>query len=134
MTSPSKDDDSRDAPWHANIKLKRVYDPPDPEDGRRVLVTRYWPRGVHKSATDEYHSTLAPSRELIAQYRKGGMSWKKFSQRYRQELSGGQLQSELRRLADFARFRVLTLLCFCEEEQGCHRTLLRQAIIDSVQD
>lgn len=118
--------------WHSNIKLKRVYDPPAPEDGRRILATRYWPRGVPKSATDEYHSQLAPSRQLINEYSKGKLSWKEFARRYRQELASEQPQAELRRLAEIARAQVVTLLCFCEEERGCHRTLLRQAIIDSL--
>ena len=116
----------------ANIKLKRVYDPPAPEDGRRILATRYWPRGVPKAATDEYHSQLAPSRQLIDEYKKGKLSWQEFGRRYREELSGERPQAELRRLAEIARAQVVTLLCFCEEERGCHRTLLRQAIIDSV--
>jgi uncharacterized protein YeaO (DUF488 family) len=30
------------------IRTKRVYDPPAPEDGTRVLVDRLWPRGLTK--------------------------------------------------------------------------------------
>jgi uncharacterized protein YeaO (DUF488 family) len=114
-----------------NIKLKRVYDPPADDDGRRILATRYWPRGVSRSATDEYLSKLAPSRELINQYRQGDVRWPEFGVRYRQELSNDTARTELRRLALLAQFQVITLLCFCEDEKGCHRTLLREAIIDA---
>ena len=30
------------------IKIKRVYESPDPTDGLRVLVDRLWPRGMTK--------------------------------------------------------------------------------------
>lgn len=30
------------------IKIKRVYDDPEPGDGYRVLVDRIWPRGIKK--------------------------------------------------------------------------------------
>jgi uncharacterized protein YeaO (DUF488 family) len=115
-----------------NIRLKRIYDRPSGQDGFRVLATRYWPRGVSRDAVDEYQSRIAPSRELIKEYRKGGLSWTAFGKRYKQELSSERPQVELRRLARIASSRVITLLCYCDMETDCHRTLLREAIIDSV--
>jgi len=32
------------------IRVKRIYEPPAPEDGLRVLVDRIWPRGLGKEA------------------------------------------------------------------------------------
>jgi uncharacterized protein YeaO (DUF488 family) len=32
----------------ANVRLKRGYEPADAEDGVRILVDRWWPRGVSK--------------------------------------------------------------------------------------
>jgi uncharacterized protein YeaO (DUF488 family) len=29
-----------------NVRLKRAYEPPAPDDGERILVDRLWPRGV----------------------------------------------------------------------------------------
>lgn len=55
-----------------NIRLKRVYDPPSPEDGRRILITRYWPRGVPRSAVDEYTTKVAPSRALLREFKHEG--------------------------------------------------------------
>lgn len=31
------------------IRLKRVYEVPSPDDGVRVLVDRLWPRGIRKA-------------------------------------------------------------------------------------
>ena len=38
------------------VKIKRVYDPASPGDGKRILVDRLWPRGVKKedAAIDEW--------------------------------------------------------------------------------
>ena len=115
-----------------NIRLKRVYEPASPDDGYRVLATRYWPRGVRKDAADEYQSKLAPSRELIKEFRKGDLSWSAFGKRYKHELSADAPQMELRRLATVASSKIITLLCYCEMETDCHRTLLREAIIGAV--
>jgi uncharacterized protein YeaO (DUF488 family) len=79
----------------------------------------------------EYHSSLAPSRQLIREHQSGSVSWPAFSGRYRKELLTEKSQEELVRLASIARKEVITLLCFCAEERGCHRTLLREAIIEA---
>jgi uncharacterized protein YeaO (DUF488 family) len=34
------------------IRLKRAYEPAAPDDGRRILVERLWPRGVSKEKAD----------------------------------------------------------------------------------
>ena len=48
------------------LALKRVYEPPAPEDGTRILVDRLWPRGLSKEAArvDEWPKALTPSTEL----------------------------------------------------------------------
>lgn len=48
------------------IQIKRVYDPPDPEDGKRILVDRLWPRGIRKEnlKMDEWLKEIAPSDKL----------------------------------------------------------------------
>lgn len=30
------------------IKTKSIYDPKEENDGIRILITRYWPRGIKK--------------------------------------------------------------------------------------
>ena len=48
------------------VRLRRVYDKPEPADGRRVLVDRLWPRGLSKdrAALDDWLRAVAPSDEL----------------------------------------------------------------------
>src|SRR3990170_3427655 len=54
------------------IRTKRVYDPPSPEDGLRLLVMRLWPRGVSKAAVDGWEPGLGPRRQRLPAYRRGG--------------------------------------------------------------
>ncbi|MGG8408457.1 DUF488 domain-containing protein, partial [Streptomyces sp. 12297] len=50
----------------SRIGVRRVYDPPGPADGTRVLVDRLWPRGITKAAAgvDSWPKALTPSNEL----------------------------------------------------------------------
>jgi uncharacterized protein YeaO (DUF488 family) len=114
-----------------NVRMKRVYDPPSPEDGYRVLATRYWPRGVPKSAKDEYVVKLAPSKELLREFKHESLSWGEYVPRYIAEMRNEAAQSEIRRLANLAESRTITLMCVCEDELHCHRSLLRQLIVES---
>src|SRR5262245_17309582 len=106
------------------LKLKRVYDRPEPSDGRRMLIMRLWPRGIRRSQIDEWNRDLAPSRELLADIKHHGLSWDSFVKRYRQEIRPEAI-ADLRRRA---RKETITLLCSCEDENHCHRGLLRDAV------
>lgn len=70
------------------IKLKRVYDPPDPRDGRRFLVERLWPRGVKKEQLhmDGWVKNVAPSDDLRRWFGHDPAKWDEFRCRYRSEL------------------------------------------------
>ena len=48
------------------IKIKRVYEDPEAEDGYRVLVDRLWPRGMKKEHLkyDVWEKDITPSPEL----------------------------------------------------------------------
>ena len=87
----------------ANIRTKRIYDARSPEDDHRVLVTRYWPRGISKDATDEYNTTLAPSRQLVQEFKHECLSWEDYVPRFLSEMQSHEASSEIRRLADMAR-------------------------------
>lgn len=69
------------------IKVKRVYDPIEKDDGVRVLVDRLWPRGVRKSAIDIWLKDIAPSEELRKWFNHDPAKWEEFKRRYFEELS-----------------------------------------------
>jgi len=108
------------------IQTKRVYDEREPGDGRRLLVMRYWPRGVRKTQVDAWQRELAPSAELIKAFKAGKLSWPEFAVRYRREM---RLQgAAITALRAAARHTTITLLCGCPDEAHCHRGLLRRLI------
>ena len=85
------------------IRLKRVYEPPSPEDGFRILIERLWPRGLTKAAAavDLWTKDVAPSPALRKWYAHDPARWQEFQKRYRHELETNgsavdQLRSEIR--------------------------------------
>ena len=75
-----------------DIQVKRVYDPPDRNDGARVLVDRLWPRGARKETVEltVWLKDIAPSPELRRWFGHDPARFAKFSQRYRSELSANK--------------------------------------------
>ncbi len=86
-----------------NIQIKRVYADAAPEDGRRILIDRLWPRGLTKEEAkiDLWLKDLAPSGELREWFGHDPEKWTGFRERYTKELEANdtavsQLRSELK--------------------------------------
>jgi len=114
-----------------NIRLKRIYDPPSEDDGYRVLSTRYWPRGVPKSAVDDYTTKTAPSRALLREFKHEGLAWEDYVPLYLDEMQSEEAKSAIKRLAERAKSGSMTLMCICEDARRCHRSLLKNLIIEA---
>lgn len=116
------------------IKTKRWDDPREPDDGFRILVCRYRPRGLPKQdeTWDAWNRELAPSEPLhAAAYGKRGVAvaWPVYRAAYIREM---QIQQPaIRELAErVARGETITLLCSssCIREARCHRSILKELI------
>jgi uncharacterized protein YeaO (DUF488 family) len=72
-----------------DIRIKRVYDPPNKVDGTRVLVDRLWPRGLRKEKgmLMLWLKEIAPSPELRESFGHDPACWAEFGHRYRAELA-----------------------------------------------
>ena len=70
------------------IRIKRAYDAPGPEDGKRILVDRLWPRGLtkEKAKIDYWAKDISPSNELRKWYGHEPGRWDEFRKRYFAEL------------------------------------------------
>ena len=70
------------------FKVKRVYEPANPEDGARVLVDRLWPRGVSKTQAkmNLWLRDAAPSEALRKWFAHDPKKWEAFRRRYQTEL------------------------------------------------
>lgn len=94
------------------VQVRRVYEQPGPDDGRRVLVDRVWPRGLSKDAAhlDEWCKQVAPSTELRTWYGHEPPRYEEFARRYRAELAEPERAAALDHLRDLAAAGPLTLL------------------------
>ncbi|MGY5776185.1 DUF488 domain-containing protein [Rhizobium sp. LEGMi135b] len=70
------------------LRIKRVYEPADDGDGKRILVDRLWPRGISKNDAhiDAWLKDIAPSAELRRWFGHDPKKWDEFRHRYRDEL------------------------------------------------
>jgi len=76
----------------ANLSIKRVYEPPSPEDGCRLLAERLWPRGLRKDSArlDGWMREAAPSTPLRQWFSHQVPRWEEFQRRYRLELEANR--------------------------------------------
>jgi uncharacterized protein YeaO (DUF488 family) len=113
----------------ADIRLKRAYDAPDGNDGRRILVDRLWPRGVSKAeaAIDEWLKDLAPSSELRKWFGHDPDRWDEFQRRYASEIHGhAELLAYLRGLA---RQGPITLVYSAHDQLHNDAVVLRNVLL-----
>jgi len=92
------------------LRVKRVYEPREPDDGLRFLVDRLWPRGLNKEALglDGWLKELAPSDALRHWFGHDPARWEEFHARYQSELEGNS--AVWHPLLEAARGQVVTLL------------------------
>ncbi|MCB5179620.1 DUF488 domain-containing protein [Streptomyces antimicrobicus] len=112
------------------IRLRRVYDPPDPaEDGVRVLVDRLWPRGLAKAEAkvDEWPRAVTPSAELRKWFHAGG-SREEFRARYEAELAEPEAVAALAHLRALAGQGTLTLVTAVRTPESSHASILAELL------
>ena len=70
------------------VRIARIYEPPQKDDGWRVLVDRLWPRGVTKEALqiEAWIKDVAPRTELRKWFGHDPAKWDEFQRRYIAEL------------------------------------------------
>ena len=73
----------------ALIRVKRIYEPVEADDGQRVLVDRIWPRGISRDRAelDAWMPEVAPSTELRKWFGHDPARWDEFLARYRSEFA-----------------------------------------------
>lgn len=104
-------------------RIKRVYEPPEPDDGFRVLVDRLWPRGVSKERADLglWLKEIAPTTELRNWWDHDPARLDEFTSRYRAELDHNPAVGEL--VTVLREHPVVTLL------YGARDSVLNQAAV-----
>jgi uncharacterized protein YeaO (DUF488 family) len=110
------------------VKIKRVYDPPAQDDGKRVLVDRLWPRGIKKEPAhvDEWVKDIAPSNELRTWFGHDPSKWREFRDRYLREL---RIKQELvEQLRHDAEKGTVTLLFAAKDCEHVNAVVLKEVL------
>ncbi|MBC2876470.1 MULTISPECIES: DUF488 domain-containing protein [Streptomyces] len=109
------------------VRVRRVYDPPEPADGTRVLVDRLWPRSLAKedAHVDEWPKELTPSTELRRWYHGHDGAFDEFRRRYEAELAAPEAAEALGRLRGLVAEGPVTLLTAAKDPAHSHTEVLR---------
>ncbi|MGW7292663.1 DUF488 domain-containing protein [Streptomyces xiamenensis] len=113
-----------------DIQVRRVYDPPDKQDGTRVLIDRIWPRGISKADAhiDEWPKEITPSTDLRHWFHGEQGSYAEFRRRYLAELKAPERADELERLRAEARTHTVTLVTSVREPEHSHAAVLAERL------
>lgn len=111
------------------VRVRRVYEPPEPDDGVRVLVDRLWPRGLSKDAAhvDEWPKALTPSAELRRWYHAQedpSDAYEEFRRRYEAELAAPEAAEALDALRGLVGRSAVTLVTAAKSPARSHTSVL----------
>ena len=112
------------------VRVRRIYEQPGPQDGTRVLVDRLWPRGLAKGRArlDEWCKQVAPSTALRNWYGHDPERFEEFRRRYRAKLQEPERAAALGHLRALARERPLTLLTASRHPDVSHAMVLAELL------
>ena len=112
------------------VRVTRVYDPPNPDDGARVLVDRLWPRGLKKAdaAIDHWCRDIAPSTELRKWYGHDADKFDEFAVRYQVELDDPDPGAALAALRQLAQRKPVTLVTATKQVEISHAVVLASVL------
>jgi len=118
------------------IRIVRLGSPRTPNEGLRLGTARRPPRGVPKAQFakrdfyDVWLPILSPSAKLVAFAQKSDTdaSWKAFGRKFRSEMNHPDASKVLDLLAALSHQTNFSLGCYCENEQHCHRSILKQLL------
>ena len=121
------------------LRVVRLGTPRRPGEGLRIGTARRPPRGVRKSdyAKLNYYDVwlpeLAPSQKWVSWALAQPWTdarWRKYARNYRREMREPRAERLIELLAALSHRTSLSIGCYCEDEQRCHRSLLRQLLAE----
>ena len=120
------------------VAVVRLGSPRNSSEGLRIGTVRRPPRGVPKAEFakrnfyDVWLPDLSPSPDLVAFALESHdvRSWRSFERKFRSEMNKpgpGRLLDLLAALSHQTNF---SIGCYCEKEEHCHRSVLRQLLAE----
>lgn len=124
------------------IRIVRLGTPRAAGEGLRIGTVRRPPRGVPKAEFakrdwyDVWFPNLAPSVEVMKQAQAAATpaQWAGFKRGYRAEMAAPDAAHALGLLAALSHRTQLAVGCYCEDEQRCHRSVLRELLVEAGAD
>jgi len=119
------------------LRVVRLGSSRQPGEGLRIGTVRRPPRGVRKSNYarrnfyDAWLPELAPSQKWVSWALAKPWSdarWTKYARNYRREMCEPRAARLIRLLAALSQRTNLSIGCYCEREERCHRSLLRELL------
>jgi uncharacterized protein YeaO (DUF488 family) len=121
-----------------SVRVVRLGSPRIPGEGTRVGTVRRPPRGVPKARFaaqnwyDVWFPNLAPSVETmkLGQEAASQAQWKAFARKYKAEMAEPGAKHDLDLLAALSHKTDFSVGCYCEHENHCHRSILKQLLVE----
>jgi uncharacterized protein YeaO (DUF488 family) len=108
------------------IKTKCILEPKNKEDGTRICVMRFVQSHYDY---DTWLPILAPSIQLLEDYRRRYITWGEYEKRYLEEMKKKNQQQTIKYLKQRNKVgEIITLLCHENNDKFCHRRLLKKLI------
>jgi len=122
-----------------SVRIVRLGTPRIKGEGTRIGTVRRPPRGVPKEKFaeqnwyDVWFPNLAPSVETmkLGQSATTPAQWNAFIRKYKSEMATPAAKRELELLAVLSQTADFSVGCYCEDENHCHRSVLRQLLAEN---
>lgn len=122
-----------------SVRVVRLGTPRAAGEGVRIGTVRRPPRGVPKAEFakqdwyDVWFPNLAPSVATmkLGQAAETNAQWSAFARKYRAEMAAPEAKHDLALLAALSHTAHFSVGCYCEREERCHRSILRQLLVES---
>ena len=121
-----------------SVRIVRLGSPRVQGEGTRIGTVRRPPRGVPKAEFstqnfyDVWFPNLAPSVETmkLGQQAATPAQWSAFTKRYKAEMAAPDARHDLELLAALSHTTNFSVGCYCEHEEHCHRSILKQLLVE----
>ncbi|ACB77573.1 DUF488 domain-containing protein [Opitutus terrae] len=122
-----------------SVRIVRLGTPRQPDEGLRIGTVRRPPRGVPKEQFakqnwyDVWFPNLAPSLPVMKSALKATTpaQWAAFVRSYKSEMAQPAARHDVALLAALSRHTNFSVGCYCEREEHCHRSVLRQLLLEA---
>jgi uncharacterized protein YeaO (DUF488 family) len=120
------------------IRIVRLGTDRLPEEGLRIGTVRRPPRGVPKTdfAKKNWYDVWYPSLSPTTETMKLGLTastdkeWAAFVRTFRKEMKAPEVSRTLDLLAAMSHSADFSVGCYCEDENRCHRGVLRELLAE----